>query len=264
MAARFSRLKVLVGNVMCHRYVGSLLRKFSSGFLRTGGYRFFVESELVTSEICASLYFGLYERSEVSLIRRFLPRGVDVVELGSSLGVVTVNAIGATGGRARIVAVEANPALVQLIETNVKENFPTRDVTVVSRAVDYNDNDTTAFSVSRDNLGSRVSDVVTGGNTLVRVECVTLAELLAQYNIESFSLVSDIEGAEAGLFLREKDVLQARCHIIIAEVHDTNWNDRLYLADEVADLIRAIPGFRQIARRNNVYVFENTAFATYR
>jgi hypothetical protein len=70
-----------------------------------------------------------------------------------------------------------------------------------------------------------------------------------------FALVSDIEGAEAGMFI-EEDTSLDECKQIIIEVHDTIYNDKKLGRKEVVEKIKS-NGFEVTDEYGPVFCFEN-------
>jgi hypothetical protein len=88
-----------------------------------------------------------------------------------------------------------------------------------------------------------------------RVRTMTLAQLLGDRGFGDYVLVSDIEGAEAGIVAEEYDAL-ARCQQLVCELHDARRGDHLYSAADLSELLRGQHGFRLRDRYGNVCVFE--------
>jgi len=78
--------------------------------------------------------FGLYDRYELSLVRRHLSAGGDFVDVGAHIGMYTVAAALALGGRGRVLAFEPNPAARAQLEKNLALNG-CDNVVVSGRAV---------------------------------------------------------------------------------------------------------------------------------
>lgn len=211
-------LKALAVTVLCHPLVGRLLRVVFGGripSLRFRGWRIDTRSPAVTPRTVATIFWGVYESAELRLVDRRLRRDLDVVECGSSLGGVSSAIAQRLEPGRRMLCVEANPALVPLLESNVKSNAPGTPVTVVNRAIDYEHDEVTFFE-GDSSTGGRTSN--TTGNPGITVRAAKLSALLREHDIGDYVLVSDIEGAEVGFITHDVAGL-SRCRQILLELH---------------------------------------------
>lgn len=211
-----------------------------------------LRDKAVSDQSFARVFWGLHERKEVSFVKRFLRGDTDVIELGASLGVVSLHIARALKPGRRLVCVEANPHLVETARRNLSANFPDRDIKVVNQAIDYRGGGVSYLRIDRNNLGSALTDHSDSGTS--SVQTTTLAQLQRQFGIGEFALVSDIEGAELGLF-REDGAALKRCRQIIIELHATRDNDRSYSVQDLVEMIQSLD-FRPMQRVQNLYLFE--------
>ena len=199
----------------------------------------------------ASIFFRLYERAEATFVRRYLPSGTDVIELGAGIGVVTTQVCRNAG---RVISVEADRDLFGLLERTTAENCPGH-VDVVNAAVAYNrvSDPLVRFVKDSYHLGGRLAAPEQLAIDSAEVPCVTLKSLLELYDIGEFCLVSDIEGAEAGIFL-EDEVSLAHCTWMIIELHPTTFRGTRYDVPALSELIEAC-GFTEVDRYGANFVF---------
>ena len=170
-------------------------------------------SPLVSPRVKARLFWRLYEHNEVGAVRRYLPPHLDVIELGASIGVLSCQVLRKQQS-GRLIAVEANPALVPITERNIALNGFSDRATVLNAVVGREPGGFADFTVSDTTLSGRVGSPGEG----VQVPVVSLASLLAEHQIENYALVSDIEGAEAGFMLGKPSALSG-CRLLIIELH---------------------------------------------
>lgn len=193
----------------------------------------------IDNRAAAKLFFNLYERAELYTIRRFLPRGGVVVELGGSLGVGTCQiAKRAT----RVISVEADPALAEHLKKTVSANGFT-NVSVVSKALAYG-SDRVAFG-GESSLSGHV------GGSGQSVPTITLAHLVD--GLPSYALVCDIEGAEIAMLENDSKALERCTHILI----------EMDGGERVSDMILAL-GFECTYRHGRVAVFSRGHQLPYR
>jgi FkbM family methyltransferase len=176
------------------------------------------------------LLTGKYERAEIDFVRRYLPRNLDVLELGASIGANSCQIAKHLEPGRRLTSVEANPALMHVLRTNLASNVPARQVQVI-HAIVGEEVGTAYFSPRQNSLVSRASDAEAGSVELRRE---TLASLVAKHCPGQFSLVSDIEGAEAA-FLGDTESL-SRCRFMIIEAHPAQQGDQALSIEQVIAL----------------------------
>jgi hypothetical protein len=85
------------------------------------------------------------------------------------------------------------------------------------------------------------------------VPATTLGSVLREQSIGPFVLISDIEGAEAGIIFDDRESL-ADCRQIIVELHRTTYKGTLYEPDDLAAAIEA-RGFQLIGKDGGVWSF---------
>lgn len=213
-------------------------------------------SPLVVPRIKAKLFLRGYEPVEIGFVRKYLQSDRDVIDLGSSLGVVASHVGRKLHAGRRVICVEANPQLLDIIHANVTRNAPHVQVEIVSGAVDYppDRREFVELVLGFDNLVAHIveDDAVPQG---IFVPVISLSEIIRCYAVDDYTLVADIEGSEAGL-LEMDDAALASCRQMIIELHHTVRHERIVRAEELAAELRAKHGFRQIDRRGMVYVFE--------
>jgi FkbM family methyltransferase len=158
-------------------------------------------------------------------------------------------------GKKKLVCVEANEQILQILRRNVQNNAPEQKARFVHGAIDYSGKGVVELVMGNSNLSSHVEY---GAETALQkqvVPVVTLSSLLESEGIEEYALVSDIEGAEAGLFVRDQQAL-AGCKRMIIELHDTIYNNEAYTVQGLIELIKKNTGMVMCDRYGSVCVFE--------
>lgn len=247
------RAKVLIASALCQPPVGRLLGQLLRDRIPNRGCVIDVADPAVSASIKARLFFGFYESAEIRFVQRYLPRNIDVVELGASLGGVSAQIARKLEPGRRLVCVEANAVLLPLLELNVRANAKGVDLMVLHGAIDYASSaETVAFMKAEQNIDSRLAREGEESRS-VSVPRIDLSWLLEHHRIGDYVLVSDVEGAEAGLIQCDKPAL-ARCRLIIAELHATRFKGGDLGVD---DLVRGLEerGFAVVDRRGPVCVF---------
>jgi FkbM family methyltransferase len=235
---------------LTHRLAGKLIGKVFNHRIPLDGLVIDTRSEWISESTNASLFWNLYERRERKAIRRYLARDLDVVELGSSIGVVTCQIRKQIAPACKLISVEANPRLIDTIHTNLAINQCSEKTLVINRAVAYGE-EKIHFHVPKVNQSASYVSSRQHANT-VEVTTISLSEIISSNQLGEFALVCDIEGAEASILQYDRQALE-RCRQIIIELHDT------WLGDEqlkVAQLVQMLElSYSLVYQRGDVCVF---------
>ena len=163
--------------------------------LRTGAYRVALLPSLSAQHVKAVVNGG-YESAEIGLVRLLLRPGDRVLEIGSGLGIVTLNIAGIIGAP-NVRSFEANPAMAEAARANGKLNGYDFDIRNALMLGEKSGELQRSFYVDRNFLAS---SQVPGGRDS---EEITVETAFIDDEIESFAptaIVADVEGAEKDLF----------------------------------------------------------------
>jgi len=219
--------------------------------LHTGGCLIETGSPHITPTTVARLFLGRYEAPELAFIRQYLPRDLDVLELGASIGVASARIAQRLPPKRRLICVEANPHLGPLIEQNVALNTAGCALVVLNQAIDYSGQPSVRLQISETNTNSRLSRDAGG----LAVAATTLTALITQFALKSFVLVADIDGAELGLILHDQAGLSQVQQLII-ELHATEYLGEVWTPERMCAALVTTHHFRVRAVRGPVYVFD--------
>jgi FkbM family methyltransferase len=228
-----------------HAYLAKLVAMLGDR-IHLNGAVFDLSHPAITPDCKSLMLLNRYEQAERYVLRRYLDPDLPVIELGAAMGVVSVLTNRRLKDRTRHVVVEANPALIPVLERNRDLNGC--GFAVVNKALSYESDTVTLY------LGQSIleSSAQVEHASAVTVPAVTLAELADEYGFGSFMLICDIECGEVDLVRREADTLGSRVEAILMEIHEQ------YLpAAAVADLLNRLGslGFTQVYRDRKVYLF---------
>jgi FkbM family methyltransferase len=246
------RTRALVGRYFLSDRIGQFAGWWFKQKIPHRGLTVSTASKLVSDGVRTALVVGAYESAEFRFVDRFLPADCDVIELGASIGVMTCQLLRRTNPGTRVISVEADARLMPLIRDNVDRNCE-RAAILLNRAVHYGGASHAEFSFGDDTLGGRIDAMPVSETT--KVEAVTFSRLVADHDCRSFSVVSDIEGAEWDLWDQDKAAL-LRARICVFELHDS-FDGRT--AGELMELIRSDPDFDLLASYGNVVAFRPRA-----
>jgi FkbM family methyltransferase len=247
-------LNNIVGRALISRYMGNLIARIFRDQIPFRGLVVNTEAPSISPETKCRLLFRMYESAEVRFVIRYLRRDLDVIELGSSLGVVSCLIRRLIARSQKLVCVEPNPELVPILLRNLSRNAPSEYTTVKTCAVtgDAHERGHASFQLGASN-SSRIA--LEGDCGSMSVPVSTLSGLQRETDIETYALVCDIEGAEAGLLFEDKDAFR-QCRQIIIELHDTVWRGQTITVDSMCRLIGEQLGFVLRERYGPVFVFD--------
>src|SRR5690349_5654721 len=82
-------LKALVARLLCNALTGRLIAAMHRDRIPFGRLTIDTAHGVISARTKARIFFGIYESAEVRCIRTRLRNDLDVVELGSSIGVLS-------------------------------------------------------------------------------------------------------------------------------------------------------------------------------
>ena len=240
----FIRAKIEIARLMCHPLIGRLISTIYHNRIHTNGLTIDTNLSIITPEIKASLFWGIYEKAEIRFVKQYIQRDCDVIELGSSLGVVSCQICKVLDANRKLICLEANPELIEIMKLNLHVNCLEHDVIVIDKAIDYDSSrNSINLSFDSDHTGARISNGKVNAKHQWEVKTITLSNLLHSYDISEYVLVCDIEGAEAQII--DKDGLSlSKCRQIILELHDTTLDGRDISIDDMLGTLTQRLGFR--------------------
>lgn len=219
-----------------------------SKIARLDGCKFTIDPAVVPANVTYLLLTNQYEQPEREALKTFLDPHVPVVELGACAGVVSCVTNRRLTDSERHVVVEANPAMLPLLEENRTRNGC--GFKIVHAALAHGVESVT-LNVSDNVLASSLYTEEQRG---VIVPTVTLERLLDENGFERATLVCDIEGAELQLVEHELAVLAKRIVAIVMETHK-----RLVGEEQTSEMFARLKsaGFELVHQDGDVVVLLN-------
>ncbi len=136
-----------------------------------------------------------FDVSERAYIATHLSPGGVFLDIGANAGIYTLAAarVAALGG-GRVIAVEANPIMLERLAVNVGLNNYGGIVSIIPIALSDHPG-TTIFSISDTNLGE--SSIIASSSRQIEVRCDSLLNVLSDHKISTIDGIKiDVEGAE--------------------------------------------------------------------
>lgn len=191
-----------------------------------------------------------YEAPEARMVRQHIRPGMNVLELGGCMGVVSATIRSRIGPTAKRVVAEPVPRLAEICRANASIGADPGTTDVVCAAVACTGGTNATFH-SSDNAHS--GRLARAGETGMRVATVTLDELVARLPEGPFALVCDIEGTELELLERASDALR-RTEVLILETHPRRYADPARGLESIRRRIQEL-GLEEVDADSNVLCF---------
>jgi FkbM family methyltransferase len=245
-----AKLKVVAGAVIANFITGRFIAFVFKQRIPFYDTVIDVSDPLITNHAKASIFWRLYEKHEVAFAKKYLTPHEDIIELGSSIGVIgsIISQIQKSG---KFVSVEANPSLIEANKKNLATNRK-GDYVLINKAIDYF-NKTVPFALDNSTLDGKITREKTHA-PVITVDTITLNEICIDNNITNFTLISDIEGAEITFLLHDTEAL-SKCHKMIIELHDTEYNGKTYSVNDMVQLTLG-HNFKIIDQYSPIFVFQ--------
>lgn len=233
-------IKHLILPLFINSMVGKIIR---STKIKWGLYGGVSDYSLVNDLEAARIFWGIWESAEIRFAKRFA-HSQTVIELGSSVG-VTLGVLSKFRKNTTFICVEASPLNFDRL-TKVIDFLPEHNRYIpINKAISYNSEKINFEHFST--TGAKISEEQKEGNFII--ESITLSRIISEQNVKAdYTLITDIEGAEAEIFFEDQSALK-NCVRIIAELEDTS----LFSKDVQIQQLEHL-GFSLTERYNNVVV----------
>ncbi len=249
------KIKKLFFKILCNAFTGkiiSLIYQYKIPNIRYNNKRFSTPKTYCSDVVRAMIFFGFYESAELRLIAKYLNKQLPVVELGSSLGIVSsfVNMI--IKKETPFIGIEANPYLISYIKENIQTHAPEKlNYQIIQAAVGYGNSNEVSMAISKNNTANSINTITNTGANIVQVKRRTLSDIVEQES----TLICDIEGSEIEILQNDKQALLL-CKCLFIELHKTVYENIIYEVEALKTLIEKDHGFKLIERDGNVFYFE--------
>jgi len=253
------KIKKMIAGVLLNRIFVKFIGIIFSNNVKHNGVLINVDNDAISDKTKARLFYGFYESAELRFIDKYISGDLDVVELGSSIGVTAKQILKKLNRENRLVCVEANPYLMRTLESNISNEMSHHNITIKNRVISYEHSVGYAqeFYLSTSSLSGSVHESVDVDNDVssgVLVSSTTLSSILEEDSIEQYILVADIEGAELEIVENDKKAFES-CRMIIIELHNITINEKSYTIDDIKQKIEQYLNFTCLDSYGSVYLF---------
>jgi FkbM family methyltransferase len=246
------KIKYYISIIICSNIIGNIIAYLFDNmipFKNNKDLVFDCNSSQIKGSTKAQIFFGIYESAEYRFCKKYIDINSNVIELGSSIGLIST-IISKYKKPKKIITVEANPDLINVIESNFNRNNVI-NYTIINKAISSSNKNKFWFCYGNDNTTGYIS--LNSTLDSIPVDSTTLLDILKFYTFKTYTLVCDIEGAEVNILFNDTSAF-SNCNLMIIELHEVNYNDKIYHIDELLKQITKI-GFKQIDRYGNSFVF---------
>jgi FkbM family methyltransferase len=244
------KLKIIIVNLLTCQIIGRLIAKFYNNLIPYYGVTINT-SKISNYKTKALIFWKLYEKAEIHFVKKYITEKYDVIEFGSSIGVVS-SILGKIINEKKLICVEANPNIIPILENNLKINH-IKNFKIYNCALGNPSEKTSNFEFGSSNTTGKISSAL-DNNALV--ENITLQKIIKQNKIGKYNIVCDIEGAEYFLIKYNFKELE-KCNILIIEVHDFKHESINVTSDDIITMICWKTNMTLIDKKGNVLVFKN-------
>jgi len=239
-----SSIKKILVYFLVNGFFGKAIKSLNLRWNLFGGV---FNYSLVSDIEAAKIFWGIWESAEIRFSKRFANTNI-IVELGSSIG-VTLCVLSNIRSQTKFICIEASSENFKKLSLLKKSLSNKNEYILINKAVAYGvENIGFEFSTT---TGSKINKSLTNNNFLI--PAITLNQILINNNIsEEYTLITDIEGAEADIFFKDKAALK-NCSCIIAELENT----KNYSIDDQIQRLTGL-GFSIIERYGSVVVMQRS------
>lgn len=196
------KAKVFTAKIICSQFIGKVIRSLFST-IRYHNILISSKTPNISSSSIASIFWGLYEKQEAKFIRKYLQNDLDVIELGSSIGVISSLILKKLKPDRKLICLEPGLEFSSDIKFNLKLNGLS-NFTIFPQAYTSDCRDMIFLNDKKNNIMGKVSEKENKHHEGNIVKSINLRKILEKASIAgNFSLVWDIEGSEVELLLNE-------------------------------------------------------------
>lgn len=247
--------------MLSNNFSGTIICRLFPGLIpdiRWKGFKFGIKKDGLNRGIAASIFWGFYEAAEIRFIHLYYSGKSDIVELGGSMGIVTSHLASLQENGRKLITVEANPYLADTLDKNVRRYLKNgSEFTLLTKAIAYGTNEVALQITGNTTETKAVLIRETDQSNGVIVKAITLAEIVSKYELNDYTLICDIEGAEAALLDNDFEGLK-KCSEIFMELHESNVNGSLITIEKLKHKIVQNHNFRLVDQHGPVVYFKRS------
>ena len=183
---------------------------------------------------------GTYEKGTIQLLGKFLKPGSTFLDIGANIGLMSSIASKYVGEHGKVLAVEANPKTVELLQHNLALN-DCKNVEIFSLALGKEPGKATLYENWNVNRGG-ASLLAQEESEGIEVPVDTIDDLFKNDRIDVLKI--DVEGFELEVLKGGIDVLKKQQPVLIIEVSEQRENIAGVSPKEIADFVRTLGNYK--------------------
>ena len=249
-----SIVKRVIALIITNSFFGIIISKIYSGYIPNNGNKIYSNYDVISNKTKAEIFFNIYEGAEIKFIKKYFKRGYDVIEFGSSIGVVSCLIKSLMDIKNKLVCVEASPTLFKILNKNLEINQLQDNSNVVNYALTAKKNSKQIFfNPGMSNTTGNISQKQKSHNS-IKIKSITINRILNDFNFDKHIMVMDIEGAEIEILLSNNTSFK-NCKLLFIELHRIKYDGILYNVDDMINILIDKYHFSLLDRNDNVCVF---------
>ena len=188
-----------------------------------------------------SLYeTGTYEKGTIQLLNEFLKSGSTFLDIGANIGLMSSIASKIVGASGKVLAVEANPKTIEILQHNLALN-KAENVSIFPFALGSEKGSATLFenwNVNRGGASLLSQDQQEG----IEVPVEKLDDIFENDKIDLIKI--DVEGFELEVLKGGIELLKKQLPVLIIEVSQQRENEVGVTPKEIADFVRSLGNYK--------------------
>ena len=249
-----SIVKRTIALIITNSFFGIIISRIFSGHITNNGNKIDVNYDVISNKTRAEIFFNIYEGAEIKFLKKYFEKGYDVIELGSSIGVVSCLIKSLMDTKNKLVCVEASPKLLKILNKNLEINQSRHNSNVVNAAITaQKDSKHIFFNPGMSNTTGTISKKQKSQDS-TKIKSITINKILNDFNFDEYIMVMDIEGAEIEILLSNNTNLK-KCKFLFIELHRIKHHGVIYNVDQMINILIDKYRFSILDRNDNVCVF---------
>ncbi len=188
-----------------------------------------------------SLYeTGTYEKGTIQLLNQFLKPGSTFLDIGANIGLMSSIASKIVGTEGKVLAVEANPKTIEILQHNLALN-KAENVSILPFALGSEKGSALLFenwNVNRGGASLLSQDQEVG----IEVPMDKLDDIFENDKIDLIKI--DVEGFELEVLKGGIELLKKQLPILIIEVSEQRENEAGVTPKEIANFVRSLGNYK--------------------
>ena len=173
-------------------FFGWLFQKMNK-YYKVEDLKIDVGKDLFPLSLYSRFYFNIYEKEEVTLLKKYLDGHENVLELGACIGVVSCMTNSLLNYPENQISVEANPELISYLKNNKEIN---ECKFIILNGIVSENEEVSFYIYDAAFSGSTFKKENSNYQRKVKIGGFTPQQLEEKYGIEFNTLIMDIEGGE--------------------------------------------------------------------